>query len=547
MQTKLVITNVKLLLILFFCIFALNTKYIKYLYALDIENGHNFNSNNLRNQNIQLVLIGNNGNCYLSQDSFYKNKDQNFVHEILVKPKLSDVWYIPEIINLFKRNTNFTTFVVLIGNYLSMYSPLTFLYPELVEDIWISLLNPSIIAFGPNEFYSFRFKHKLEKSSYKPLWTNILPITNNYVFDKVNEISELCLDGKGGIKIGFINLISPEYLSSYSVNQWGIACVEDPAITLEKHKSRFINYDLVFVISHLTNKDLKRIISNINSNVRIVNVCSSKFNYDNKFYNLENYDYEKNKVIFFSENDYIKVFQIQKYDEKRFNEKIFNIDLKKVSNKWFSENKKNDALYAKVSDSNCKIPAYKKLRHLLNDFESELNKPIYYVSKLMLKSNEYYKVSENFLAKIVLKSVNRDAVVLEIEDENFSDIRNINLAFLFDRYKNQRFVEICCQKNFMLDIFKRLNLTLSYKRVGFANISYKHISNFPIDIIIEGKRASEKSVYRIAISESLYNDEIMSINQEITVNPVDVTLWDCFIKSLYKEAMSEQNFIEIKN
>lgn len=173
------------------------------------------------------------------------------------KPFPEVCWRIPDFILSLYNQKNFINTVIDVGNNSSVYSPSSYITDGKIDQHLATLCKAKVSALGPKDLGVFR-NMPLSTKIRERIWTNITQNNEGFLFPPKGVINN------EDFKMRVYSFISNKYVKNFPLIKWGNIQVISPALALRKLMPKFNKDSLTVIIAHLTEKDTKHLISQLN-------------------------------------------------------------------------------------------------------------------------------------------------------------------------------------------------------------------------------------------------------------------------------------------
>lgn len=411
-------------------------------------------------------------------------------------------WSVPELISKLRREHHASSLVIGVGNDADVRSPLTVAGGGSVERGWAKDAGIDVLALGPADLAACGTAPSLPGDLLKRLWTNVSTATGDQVFPgwKRTRISNR--------SITVASLISRSRLADVPLSRWRNLVVEPPLHALHRMRAQAPDSDLKILVCHLDDDDFADLSRTARADELLLRVRPEADAFERPV--------GSDKASSGSETYLVG------------NGSRSLLVIRRCS----AEGGRTD-----VEERHLPLAKMRTMNtpSSLSLLSSTLHSPLRVINTLDRSDPPPYEPRLEAHARIVRLAMRADiGLVGKGTGSSWFRDRVITPLSIFSAFENRRLRLYNLPGPAVRQLFFRLLHGSFPRRIGSDGVGLSLSAGMPKNLVINGQRLDERGVYKVAVSEELFDDP--SVAGILGGNDVPgshgMTLWDAWIGEL---------------
>ncbi|HQG27541.1 MAG TPA: hypothetical protein PLY73_03225 [Candidatus Ozemobacteraceae bacterium] len=411
-------------------------------------------------------------------------------------------WSVPELIRKLRLERHASSLVIGVGNDADFRSPLSIAGGGSVERDWANGAGIDVLALGPSDLAACGTARSIPGDLLRRIWTNVSTAHGDQVFPgwKRTRISNR--------SITIASLISRSRLADVPLSRWRQLVVEPPLHALHRMRAQAPDSDLKILVCHLDDGDFADLAGAARADELLLRVSPEAGTLERPA-GFEKPPAGPETHIVGNGSRSLLVIRRYSAESGRTDVEVRRLPLGKMRTAGISA--------------------------VLSSAASTLHRPLRVITTRECSDPPPYAPRAEAHAGIVRRVMRADiALVADADGASWFRDRVVTPLSVVSAFNNKRLRLYNLPGSAVRQLFFRL-LHGSFPRgIGSDGIALSLSSGMPKNLVINGHPLDERTVYKVAVSEDLFDDpSVVSIlgGNDISENR-GMTLWDAWIGEL---------------
>lgn len=411
-------------------------------------------------------------------------------------------WSVPELVRKLCLERHTSSLVIGVGNDADFRSPLAIAGGGSVERDWANTAGIDVLALGPTDLAACGTARSIPGELLRRIWTNVSTAAGDQVFPgwKRTRVSTR--------SITVASFISRSRLDDVPLSRWRQLIVEPPLHALHRMRAQAPDSDLKILICHLDDGDFADLSGAARADELLLRVSPDADTFERSAgYEKPSTDPETHIVGNGSRS--LLVIRRCSAEGGRTDVEVRRLPLGKMR-------------MAGISPT-------------LSALTSTLHRPLRVINAFERSEPPPYEPCANAHAGIVRRAMRADiGLVAHASGSSWLRDRVITPLSVFHAFDNRRLRLYNLPGSAVRQLFFRLLHGSFSRRIGTDGIILSLSAGMPKNLVINGHPLDEREVYKVAVSEDLFDDP--SVVSILGGNDVPgsrgMTLWDTWLGEL---------------
>lgn len=409
-------------------------------------------------------------------------------------------WSVPELLRKLRREPHTSSLVIGVGNDADFRLPLTIAGGGSVERSWATTAGIDVLTLGPADLAACGTARSIPGDLLKRIWTNVSTAAGDQVFPgwKRTRISNRSLT--------IASFISRSRLDDVPLSRWRQLVVEPPLHALNRMRAQAPDSDLKILVCHLDDDDFADLSGAARADELLLRVSTDTIERPAGF----------EKPSTGPETHIVGNGSRSLLVIRRFS----------------AEGGRTDVEARRLPLGKMRTP---NVSPALSSLASTLHRPLRVINTLEYSDPPPYQPLANTHAGIVRRAMRADiALVAHASGSSWFRDRVITPLSVFSAFENRRLRLYNLPGSAVRQLFFKLLHGSFSSRIGSAGIVLSLSTGMPKNLVINGQPLDERGVYKVAVSDDLFDDpSVVAILGENDVpGERGMTLWNAWIDEL---------------
>lgn len=411
-------------------------------------------------------------------------------------------WSVPDLVRKLRLERHTSSLVIGVGNDADFRSPLTIAGGGSLERDWANTAGIDVLALGPADLAACGTARSLPGDLFRRIWTNVSTAAGDQVFPgwKRTRISNR--------SITVASFISRSRLEDIPLSRWRKLVVEPPLHALHRMRAQAPDSDLKILVCHLDDGDFADLAGAAHADELLLRVSPDADAIDRPA-GIEKPSTGPEMHIVGNGSRSLLVIRRCSAEGGRTDVEVRRLPLGKMRAPGISS--------------------------ALSALTSTLHRPLRVINTLECSDPPPYEPRADAHAAIVRRAMRADiGLVAHAAGSSWFRDRVITPLSVFSAFENRRLRLYNLPGSAARQLFFRLLHGSFPRRIGSDGIVLSLSAGMPKNLLINGQPLDERGVYKVAVSEDLFDDpSVVSILGDADVSGNrGMTLWDAWIAEL---------------
>jgi len=414
----------------------------------------------------------------------------------------AECWSVQELVRKLRLARHTSSLVIGVGNDADFRSPVTVAGRGSVERAWANTTGIDVLALGPADLAAGGNEHSIPGDLLRRIWTNVSTAEGDQVFPgwKRTRISNR--------SITVASLISRSRLADVPLSRWRKLVVEPPLHALHRMRAQAPDSDLKVLICHLDDVDFADLSGAARTDELLLRV-SPEAGTNERPAGFETPSTGPESYVVGNGSRSLLVIRRYSAEGGRTDVEVRRLPLGKMRSSGVS-------------------PA-------LSSLISTLHRPLRVINALEYSDPPPYEPRADAHAAIVRRAIRADiGLIAHAAGSSWFRDRVITPLSVCSAFENKRLRLYNLPGSAVRQLFFRLLHGSFPRRIGSDGIVLSLSTGMPKNLVINGQPLDERGVYKVAVSEDLFDDP--SVVSILGGNDISgsrgMTLWDAWIGEL---------------
>lgn len=411
-------------------------------------------------------------------------------------------WSVPELIRKLRLEPHISSLVIGVGNDADFRLPLTIVGGGSVERSWAATAGIDVLALGPADLAACGTARSIPGDLLRRIWTNVSTAAGDQVFPgwKRTRISNL--------SITIASFISRSRLDDVPLSRWRKLVVEPPLHALHRMRAQAPDSDLKIFVCHLDDDDFADLSGAARTDELLLRVSPATDTIERPAGFEKPLSGPETHIVGNGSRSLLVI--------RRFS----------------AEGGRTDVETRRLPLGKMRTPG---VSPVLSSLSSTLHRPLRVINILEYSDPPPYQPLANAHARIVRRAMRADiGLVAHANGSSWFRDRVITSLSVFSAFENRRLRLYNLPGSAVRQLFFKLLHGSFSRRIGSDGIVLSLSTGMPKNLVINGQPLDERGVYKVAVSDDLFDDPslVTILGENDVPGERGMTLWNAWIDEL---------------